>query len=346
MPTVFIHFGLAKTGTTAIQAALKSSGPALAESNLHVLNTGRYGSAAGHHCLAWRVRSVGEADFRCAKYSLNDTKEEIRRYTDHDVVISSEELSPLAYNYRHLGSLIDLFKDFRKVGIVYVREQVELFNSFFVELVKDLGTLESIGEFVQRVSVEPRYHYANWMTPWKERLDELIVRPYDRTALRRGDVVRDFFALLGRPQGLVLTDNIANETLSAAQVAAVQHASRRLAAGGVTKASVGPKEWVALKQRIVPIVARPPLADSGRYWGIPPRAAREIRKRFCESNAQFFQDFGDREFTYSACRSERPLNVCKYADLPQDIRRELQQLVDGEIATALTGPGNTATGAA
>lgn len=177
--TAFIHIGLAKTGTTAIQQSSTSLQDAMSRDGLKFLESGRIGKDGGQHGIPWRIMNDPRADLLCPSYVLAETRAELAANQTRNVVVSSEEFSLLAYDDKQLATLRELFDGYHLCGIVYVREQVEYFNSFFVELVKDIATGETVDDFVKKISSEARYDYGNWMQPFATAFDDLIVRPYD-----------------------------------------------------------------------------------------------------------------------------------------------------------------------
>lgn len=323
--TAFVHIGLAKTGTTAIQLASASLEDSMAQDGLQLLKTGRIRPDSGQHCLAWRIREDPRAEMHCPDYDLSETRAELAASVAEHVVVSSEEFSSLAFEALNLAKLRELFDGYRLCGIVYVREQVEFFNSFFVELVKDLGTGEAIGEFVQRISAEARYDYANWMQPFAEAFDDFIVRPYDSNEFVGGAIVKDFHTIIGYKGGQDLPNQFRNRSLSSFQVAALQQAVRRLEMRGLKPASKLSNEY---KRRLSAVIQVPEMQSSGRYWGIPPEVTRRLRDHFRPLNRSFFRKFAKMDYDFPFHQSPPRLNVAGYKDLNKDIKRQVSEIVE------------------
>ena len=335
MPTAYVHIGLAKTGTTAIQRAAARLQDPLEAAGIRFLRSGRTDPQNGHHCLAWALRAVRPANGACSPGTLDEVRAELAglKGTDLDVLVSSEELSLSAYRPLELAALRDLFAGYRLCVIVYVREQVEFFNSFYVELIKSMLTAESVGECLDRLSREARYHYANWLTPWRGACDELIVRPYDRPAFVRRSVLDDFFARVGYAGAMPKNLGHSNPALSATEVAALQRVMRELEESGITPETVPPARWHAVRTDVHAALKTADLSGSGKYWGVPPNVTRTLRETFRESNRAFFADFTGEAYTFSGMDTVPPLNVATYQDVPAPVREALQ----GVVATAREG---------
>jgi len=323
--TAYIHIGLAKTGTTAIQQSASSLEAAMARDGLGFLKTGRIRKSGGQHCLAWRIRKDPRAELHCPNYDLAETRAELAANWTRDVVVSSEEFSPLAYDTRRFADLRELFDGFHLCGIVYIREQVEFFNSFFVELVKDIATGQAIGEFVQRISTEARYDYSNWMQPFATAFDDLVVRPYDSHEFVGGEIVKDFHAIIGFNCEDRSPNIIRNRSLSSLQMVALQHAVRRLESRGLKPTSQLSRDT---KRRLTALVQTPAMQSSGRYWGIPPEVTRKLRDHFRPLNRAFFRKFAEADYDFPHHQTPQRLNVSSYADVPADIKEQIAEIVD------------------
>jgi hypothetical protein len=118
MVDVFVHIGLAKTGTTTIQAALEAQSGQLAEAGvLFPGGTHRAQRLAIYDLLGQRVH--GE-DKQVVAGAFRRLIEEATRYEGGSVVISEEELS-LA-RPRHVRRLVRALGDRRVVVVIGVRD--------------------------------------------------------------------------------------------------------------------------------------------------------------------------------------------------------------------------------
>lgn len=321
----FIHIGLAKTGTTAIQTSATSLQDDLQQNGLRFLQTGRIGDKGGQHCLAWRIRKDARADLHGPQYTLAETQAELAENQDSHVLVSSEEFSPLAYRPAQLRALRALFEGYHVCGIVYVREQVEHFNSFFVELVKDIAMGESVGEYTQRVAAETRYDYRNWIQPFSEVFDEMVVRPYDPNEFVGGEIVQDFYSIVGFKRENAAPNVVRNRSLTSLQVAALQQAVRRLKERGVQPTAQISREF---KRQLFTAVQTPEMQASGAYWGMPPKVTLDVRNKYRPLNRAFFQKFTGRAFDFYNHQEPRELNVAAFSDVPDDVKAKIIKIVD------------------
>ena len=321
----FIHIGLAKTGTTAIQQSATSLQDDMLRNGLRFLKTGRIGERGGQHCIPWRITGDPRADLHGPNYSLAETRAELAADHENNVLVSSEEFSPLAYRPAKLRDLRALFEGYHLCGIVYVREQVEHFNSFFVELVKDVNMGDAIGEYIQKVALEARYNYQNWIQPFANTFDEVVVRPYDPNVFVGGEIVQDFYSIVGFEQKETAPNIVRNRSLSSLQVAALQQAVRHLRERGIH-----PKWQISrdAKRRLFSVVQKPVMKASGPYWGIPPKVTLELRDRFRPLNREFFQKFTGQAFEFNNHQEPRKLNVATYKDVPKHIKEQIIEVVD------------------
>ena len=321
----FIHIGLAKTGTTAIQQSATSLQDDLQRNGLRFLESGRIRGTGGQHAIPWRIRKDPRADLHAAEYTLAETRAELAAHPDTNVLVSSEEFSTLAYAPAKLRALRELFEGYHLCGIVYVREQVEYFNSFFVEVVKDIIIGDSVGEFTQRIASEERYDYGHWMRSFANSFDEMVVRPYDPNEFVGGEIVQDFYSVVGYKPKNIAPNIVRNRSLTSLQVAALQQAVRRLQERGINPASQVPRD---VKRHLYSVVQTPKMKASGSYWGIPPRIALEMRDRFRPLNQAFFQEFTGQAFDFPAHQEPRDLNVAAFADVPDNIKAQIIEIVD------------------
>ena len=329
MPRAFLHIGLAKTGTKTLQGALLALEQPLRERGVHHLRTGRFGPQGGHHRIAWALRDAAHP--RLGDYELARTAAEVARLRARgvDIVLTSEEFSLLAYSAAALGALDAMLEGFERVVVAYVREQATYFNSFYAELVKDLQTAERADAVIGRLRAEPRYHYADWMRPFAERFERLVVRPYERSVLRGGDVAADMLALIGA-EDLAVPEGELNVSPDPLQIALYRRARAVLEARGQTEATLPPEDWRAVKHAVdAHVKARGKGHGTGygtgygtgrAFWGLDRPLLDSIRAQFAESNAAFL----DRHAGGARFRERRPeRNALALGDVPPEERRAL-----------------------
>lgn len=209
---LYVHCGTCKTGTTALQAALRSSGEALlAAGYLYpfagTLNTPGQPitdlTSAAHRNIAWQLMRS-----RAYAHELGDIdalEAEIGAFSGN-VILSCEDFESILHKPRLFRPLFDLAnKTSREIVLVlYLRNQISYFESLYSELLKH-GTGEeyislsntaiSAGLISARDCV---YHfdYARLLEPWRTapRLTMIVRNFHD---LRGGSTVSDFGTLIG-----------------------------------------------------------------------------------------------------------------------------------------------------
>lgn len=221
---LILHLGPSKTGSSAIQAALKKNSELLASHG--VLQP----SVSGHDlCFRYRYdsrlppnmeRRFGSLKELTAKTegSWQSFEAEIRE-SDYDTVLVSSEDIPSA---RLRDEMLRRFqKSFDKItGIFYFRDPVELYVSEINQRIRH-------GLRLRHTPTPLTYNYrhlefADWFAG-AIGSEGLICRNFDRSNLFRGDVVQDFFRILstlcGVPEEFTIPKVPVNQSLSGASSA-------------------------------------------------------------------------------------------------------------------------------
>ena len=183
MNTLFIHAGLHKTGTSAIQDFCDLNRSFLAEHNIIYPPTYPF---QAHHAFASRLKGK----------DAKEIKELVDQYVvlhlselsaDSNVLISSEMLSE--------GTdpcFLTFFAPyFQKVKIIfYLRRQDELLESAYNQQVKQNGETRSISDYTPYM-VELDKH-LDWYKQTLRESDEVVVRLYEGSRMTHGNSVHDF----------------------------------------------------------------------------------------------------------------------------------------------------------
>lgn len=187
---LYLHVGVHKTGTTAIQKFLHDNQDVLRRSGLHLIQTGLPDatiSAWGHHALAWALRD-GDRDGlwpAAAREAMGHSR----------ALISSEEFAFFrkTANYAPVQAA---FAGTRVRPICYLRRQDQLLESLYNHHVKSLGEVRPIMEFAQQAM--HRLDYAGLVDCLAQAFGvrNIVLRTYDRQNLK-GDIVRDFMDAIG-----------------------------------------------------------------------------------------------------------------------------------------------------
>ena len=203
---VYLHIGTEKTGTTAIQAAGNGERRRLQQQN--GIWYAKLPGTTWHYKLA--LYATGDKELR--KYAgLQDEKAwlsfqqtfpqklhaEIEDSGCQKIVLSSEHLSSRIRRPAEVTRLAEILNPLGSVKVVcYLRPQHELYSSANSTFVKSGGTFYRPPP---RNDNNPFYNYEKMLDPWAAVFgkENVIVRIYDPVLLKNGDVVADFFDLLG-----------------------------------------------------------------------------------------------------------------------------------------------------
>lgn len=216
--TVYIHCGLHKTGTTAIQTALADGRDTLRAHG--VLYPASGDEHAGHHNLAWQIS--GRPEFSPDALTITDAVAQIAAF-DGDAVLSSEDFESFMDNPAALAPLVQPLRELgrRVCVLVYVRDAASYALSLYMELLKH-GFSNTFDMFHAEIAMTGRVQYRQWLfqfnyrqlrAAWRRyRCAQVVWRRY-RPAKRSGSVVMDFLPLVGLPATLLgeLADRRVNE---------------------------------------------------------------------------------------------------------------------------------------
>lgn len=135
MPKLYIHCGLHKTGTTALQLALDHHRDELIDRGLYYPRQGIPPGLMGHHNIAWRI--ARDRRFNPDHGDVNALIEEIRG-REETVLISSEDFEGSLVRTERWAPLLGAFRDigFEPELIIYNRNPTDYLVSLYFELVR------------------------------------------------------------------------------------------------------------------------------------------------------------------------------------------------------------------
>ncbi len=206
-PTAFLHCGLHKTGTSALQSVFSDGRRALRAAGVLYPEPG--GGESAHHNLAWQV--AGDRRFDPAGLTLARTLSQLADFRG-DVVLSSEDFESVLHRPERLAPLLRaLAETGRQVClVVYARERASYARSLFAELLKH-GYAASFAAFQREIDAEGRLSFRDWVFQFDDAplLEALAALPCTRVVRRRyeaslssGSGVGDCAALSRRDLGL------------------------------------------------------------------------------------------------------------------------------------------------
>lgn len=193
--TLFIHIGLPKTGSTAIQNFCRDNVGLLAEHGIHWSKAGTERHAHNHAGLvtAFLKRPAHAPPLTRLKSELAGAEWPER------VLISAETFAARLDNPGYLEA-VETFS--RGIGyephfIAYLRPQPAAINSLFTQRVKTWRPVPAMQEFVSQALANPLFDYAKLLSPAVQSArSTLTVRRYDRQTAGPG-LIADFLSLLG-----------------------------------------------------------------------------------------------------------------------------------------------------
>jgi hypothetical protein len=191
---IFLHVGMHKTGTTAIQSAFSGFDDGNTKyADLEFANhsipfyTAYSNQHQNYHI--WRAAGLGPEAIEAKRKSCRALIENTVRSCNGNLVFSGEDISVIPLS--GLLEIRDLFKrnNFTTSVILYAREPVSYMQSALQEDIKG-GVFESS---IQKSMYRARFE--KFITVFG--LDSIVARPFDRNTLHGHNIVADFAHTLG-----------------------------------------------------------------------------------------------------------------------------------------------------
>ena len=194
-PTLLLHIGLDKTGTSALQQIFSQNTELLLESGILYSKTGRL-EKDQHHDLFSRISFLGNAlnyNYSRKTFSehLDALKSELAGFKGHSVLLSSEMLSQ-GVDMAEMASLRKMFSSVTL--IVYLRQQESYLASVYRQRVKAGTEYRNFD-----LSSLPTSDYFNLCRTWATFTQggKFYARLYDEAKLKGKTVCSDFFDAIG-----------------------------------------------------------------------------------------------------------------------------------------------------
>lgn len=212
---LLVHTGDPKTGTSSIQAVLNARAWRCSTANLvpqqHLNNAP----------LANALRA--EADPAFVQEQFGGIRDWFDQEANGIGVVSTEFLARRSpHQLRNV--LSTYFPGLPIRTISYVRPHASRTLSAYGQRLKT-GTFDgSLSEFCRYITTVPTLYYAKRFPAWRSVFgNDMILRPFVRSALRDGDAVSDFFhhALRGAPFELLPIETV-NESLSVSELSGLR----------------------------------------------------------------------------------------------------------------------------
>jgi hypothetical protein len=223
MKNIYIHAGLHKTGTSALQLALYQNQNDLLEQGFYYPKIGIPPKYHGHHNIAWQFSR--DRRFRPEFGDMNSLLAEIGRAKTNTVILSSEDFESSLLRPHRMQKISSCFlkNQIKVCFVIYLRSQIDYIQSLYFELLK-WGYGDEFHAFMRRASMLNRVEYKEWefifnYAELRKSLQsiadiEVIFRDYDD--LIGKNTVSDFCNVVGidcqKPSFIENTDKI-NERL-------------------------------------------------------------------------------------------------------------------------------------
>jgi hypothetical protein len=293
---IYLHIGLEKTGTTALQAAgtfnrvwLSRHGIlySKAAGKINHVRLPLYASDGRRFKALRRAAQIEtDADFEAFRETFpSDLKAEFEASGCDTVWLSSEHLSARISDegsIARLAAVLQPLADQVRV-VVYLRYQPDLYlssYSTFVRIGHDIDIDRPIGP------EDYYYRFDRILDNWAKCFgrDAMIVRIFDRAELKNGDIIDDFFSLLGitRDDGFA-NPRVKNQSLDGQTVQFIRVFNRYVSRTGKGILS----DYGEADRLLEKISHLPPITVSGA-------ALRAIGEMFEPFNRQIASDYFNR----------------------------------------------------
>lgn len=321
--TVFIHIGIHKTGSTAIQRFLRD------DANRGLLRTYGYHNIQPRFLLKPTIEQIQGCDSEIIEKEKRECLELIENTEHGNLVISSEHFSGdvfSAYSEASLWAktLHSIFGSNRVKIIAYLRRQDHFIEALYNNSIR-VGCEWTFADFCDVMDI----HGFNWykhLTQYAQYFGKgnIIVRPYETIQLQDGNVVPDFFGILGIP-----SDAIQART---PQWDNIGYGRSALELARICNSALNRDDGVLIKEALDQLQA---MQQSGDHTRSPFDVRRELLdyfKKNTESQARLFRirnmlhsidmegQFDDHVSLASAMRS-RFLHSSEKYDATRDLTR-------------------------
>jgi hypothetical protein len=298
-PSLLLHIGTWKTGSTAIQAFCKGHAPQLEEHGIGYPIIAPADSAQRNHgrldtlmntCL--RTGDDGEVNsyLRQILGSVNE-----KPFTR--IVFSAESFWPRSPQYvaKFVGLLSEFFDPIDVV--VYFRSQVDLWSSIYSQQSKILkvttaSALWGDRDVVGADIVDHGMYYDRILDVYVSHLgrDHVHPRVYDRKYFPSSDIVEDFLALLGSPH-IQRSPSTKEEINPGWSWKGIEFS--KLIAQGLSCSSVDQKHVIRAVQKTVATMERRGYSfwrrSQANYF--TPEQQQEIYQHYSDSNNRLFSTY-------------------------------------------------------
>lgn len=211
-PTLFVHIGTHKTGTTSIQNFLRTHASGLRECGIFVPTAGTLSPVSGHHNIAWQVRH--DPRFRAIRGGIDELVTELKYSQAGAGVISSEDFEYLSQYPRDLKAFDDRLETsgFATKYLVYFRDVDGYARSLFCELESTMGwlnydvfrkSIQNDGFMCVNGDWYYEFRYGLFVDKWEIILGAKIQQKSYDEAVRGAGLLPSFLAAIGASKAII-----------------------------------------------------------------------------------------------------------------------------------------------
>ena len=181
-----VHIGTNKTGTSSLQRAFFDNREALAAAGIAYPLTGI--ETAAHHNVSRALKGVSPDRLGMPADWMQQLHAECQ---DAEIcLLSSENFHTMQDPSRMLA----LCPQGQTQIIVYIREHAAHLVSWYQQAVQSRNTAMTLEEFIEHHALSFAEMIDKWARAYGD--ENMIVRLYERSALKKGDVIADFCSFL------------------------------------------------------------------------------------------------------------------------------------------------------
>jgi hypothetical protein len=287
----YIHVGPHKTGTTSIQWFLKENRAELLKHGYFVPESGNI--HGGHHPLVMQLcgQQVPEKQQEAAARFARAIKDTVCEA----VVISSEVLDGLLRKRSYAREF------FNRIGelnlepklVFFPRNQSQLINSRYTEVVKGFRRSEPFEAFVQAETGHPTFRFSDFIALADAFNAKLIPHPFTEGTIARG-VVPEFLRAIDIARFQFQDTNFRrNQAAGPFTISVARCVSRSILSPGE---QLTWRQAVRCKRKLTAYLQEKGLADTG-YCGLTTALARHVEKEWQLENDAFAQHVWGRPWT-------------------------------------------------
>jgi hypothetical protein len=284
----YIHVGPHKTGTTSIQWFLKEKRADLLKHGYFVPESGTLHGA--HHPLVRQL--CGQELPKHQQDTVTKFARAIKETACEAIVISSEALEDLLRKRRYAKDFFDRLGEFdlEPTLVFFPRNQSQLINSRYTEVVRGFLCSESFERFVQAETWHPNVRYSDLVALADAFNAKLIARPFTEETLTRG-VVPEFLRAIDIESMQFQDTNVRrNKGAGPFTVSVARDVLRSMGSSGQQL------KWLQAARcgkRLTAYLDEKGLADTG-YCGLTTALAQHIETKCQPDNDAFAQQTWDK----------------------------------------------------